>query len=232
MDKQRRVIASELVYAAAILVLSFAVSMMTSADLGISVLAAPAYILSEWSELLSFGQAEYILQGVVFILFCCLMRQVRLVFFCSFVTSFLYGVTLDGWRALVPWFNPDITPPGSQPFPVRVLFFFGGMVLVAAAVALFYRTYLYPSAYDFFVKGISHHYQIDRTKCRIAFDVSCFVISCVMTLLFFRRFVGIGAGTLIMTCCNGILIGKIGNWLDRHFCSEPKLSGLAGKFEL
>ncbi len=224
-------VSSELTYAFAILILSFSVAMMSAADFGLSMIVAPAYILSQKIGLLSFGQCEYVIQGLVFILFCILMKKVRPVYLFSFVTCLIYGAVLDFWRAVIPAFNPRITPPGTAAPPVRALFFAAGMVLTALAVALFFKTYIYPQVYDFFVKCVSARYKIDRTLFKRCFDLCCLALSAAMTLAFFRGFVGIGWGTVIMTAFNGVIIGFFDKKLDRLFEFVPTFPKAAVMFE-
>ena len=97
---------------------------------------------------------------------------------------------------------------------------------------LFFRVYLYPQIYDFFVKGISEHFHINRTRFKQFFDFSCLFISCAMTLLLFRDFVGVGIGTLVMTVCNGFLIGTFGKIQDRLFDIQPLFPRFAAYFDL
>ncbi len=230
--KKKVVVSSEIVYVIAVLMLSFAVAMLSAANLGLSMIVSPAYILSQKLPVFSFGQCEYILQGIVFIVFCAAMKRIRLVYFFSFLTSLIYGGVLDMWRAVIPAFNPQVTSPGDFPFIVRGLFFLLGMLLTALAVALFFKTYLYPQVYDFFVKGISSRYHFDRTKCKRIMDACLLAIAVLMTLLFFGRFVGIGWGTLVMTVFNGILIGFFDRTLDRIFEFKPVFGKFAAKFEI
>lgn len=223
---------SEIVYIIAILTLSFSVAMITSTDFGVSMIVALAYILSQKLSFLTFGQSEYIVQGILFIVFCCLMKKVKILYFSSFLTGIIYGAVLDLWRLIIPHFNPKITPPGSFAFPLRIIYFVIGALLTSMSVALFFRTYLYPQVYDFFVKGISNKFSINRTKFKTAFDVSCLIIAATMTLLFFGKFVGVGIGTIIMTCFNGLIIGLFGKLLDKFFVFKPFFKGFSEKFEL
>ena len=101
---------SEVVYLAAIVLLAFSVAMLTSVDFGISMIVAPAYILSLVVPNFTFGQAEYVLQAILFVLFCIIMKKFRVSYLCSFVTCLIYGAVLDLFR-LIPLFNPTITPP-------------------------------------------------------------------------------------------------------------------------
>ena len=100
-------VSNELIYVLAVIVLSFATAMLAAADLGMSMVVAPAYIVSLKVKALTFGQAEYIVQGMLFILFCVLMKKARRLYFFSFVSGFIYGVVLDFWRMVIPHFDPE-----------------------------------------------------------------------------------------------------------------------------
>ena len=223
---------SEFAYIIAILILSFSVAMVSAADLGVSMIVAPAYILSQKVSFLTFGQSEYVIQAMLFILFCILMKKVKLIYFASFLNCVVYGAALDMWRAVVPVFNPEITAPGSMSMPIRIAFFVVGSLITAFSIALFFRVYLYPQVYDFFVKGITEHFKINQTKFKTGFDMSCLAVSVIMTLVFFKGFVGIGFGTIILAVVNGSLIGACGKILDKVFVIKPLSPKLAKKFEI
>ncbi len=225
-------ISSELNYILAILILSLSVAMISCTDFGLSMIVAPAYILSQKLTFLTFGQSEYAVQGVLIVLFCILMRRVKPIYFTSFGTGLIYGAVLDLWRWVIPHFNPEITPPGSLPFPLRAVYFVVGMLMTSFSIAMFFRTYFYPQVYDFFVKGVSARYGLDRNKFKICYDASFLAISCAMSLILFRRFVGVGVGTLIMTACNGLLIGAFGKFLDRFFVFEPRFPKFSRYFDI
>ena len=223
---------AEAAYLVALVVLALAVAMTAASDLGVSMIVAPAYILSLKVDALTFGQSEYIVQGLLFIAFCLLMRRVRLIYFSAFLTGLLYGAVLDFWRLVIPHFNPSITPIGSLGLPLRILYFIGGTVLCSACIALFFHTYLYPQIYDFFVKGVTARYGLNRTRFKIAYDAAFLVAACVMSLLLFRRFVGVGIGTLITTAVNGVLIGFFDKLFAKHFDFTPLLPRFAERFAL
>lgn len=224
-------IPAELLYVLSILLLALSVAMITCTDFGISMIVAPAYILSQKIGV-TFGQSEYIVQGVLFVVFCIAMRRVKLVYFSSFLTGLFYGAVLDLWRVLIPHFNPAVTVPGALPLPLKIVYFVCGMTLTSLSIAMIFRVYLYPQVYDFFVKGLSERYHLNRTRFKQGFDVSCLLVSCVMTLLLFRKFVGVGFGTLIMTACNGFLIGFFDKWLEKHVAVAPLFPKLAKHFDL
>ena len=160
------------------------------------------------------------------------MKKVKPIYFTSFATCLIYGAVLDFWRTVVPTFNPSITEPGSMSMPLRITFFIVGILLTTLSIAMCFRTYIYPQVYDFFVKGIADRFSLDITKFKIIFDMVFLALSVVMTLVFFRRFVGIGVGTIITALVNGFLIGKLGKLLDKFFVIKPLFPKLAKKFQI
>ena len=93
-------VSSEITYIAAIVLLALAVAILTSADFGISMIVAPAYLFSLKVGTITFGQAEYIIQAGVFIMLCLVLRKFRPVYLMSFVTCLIYGAVLDLWRMI------------------------------------------------------------------------------------------------------------------------------------
>ncbi|MBQ3093781.1 MAG: hypothetical protein IJC52_01295 [Clostridia bacterium] len=223
---------SELAYLLGLALMSLAVSMTAAADFGVSMIVAPAYILSLKCTFLTFGQAEYIVQGLLFIAFCIAMRRVRLSYFVSFATGLLYGLMLDAWRLFIPVLNPDVTVPGSMSMPVRLVFLLVGMVITSLAVALLFRVYICPPVYDFFVVGITEKYRLDRILFKRLFDAGALLLAAAMSLILFGGFRGIGWGTVLMTVCNGVLIGRFSKLLDRTVSITPQFPRAAKWFEL
>lgn len=212
---------SEIIYLLAIFILSFSSAMQAAANLGISMIIAPAYVVSQKLTFLTFGQSEYLIQGIVFIAFCIVMKGFKPIYLASFGTCFIYGLALDMWRTVIPAFNPSITVPGSMPMATRIAMLASGMLITATAVALFFHSYLYPQVYDFFTREVSKRYKKNRTKFKIIFDTSCLVTATALSLLFFGKLVGVGVGTLVMTVFNGRLIGFIDKKIAKYCEVKP-----------
>lgn len=224
-------ISSEIAYFAAIVLLSLAVAILSTADFGISMIVAPAYLLSLKAGFLSFGQAEYVVQAIVFILLCIVLKRFRFVYFFSFGTCLIYGFVLDLWRK-ISFLNPTATPPGSMNLPLRIAMFVIGMILTSFSVALFFKTYLFPQVYDFFVKAVSCKYGIKLSRLKTIVDLSCLTASVIMTFAFFGEIRGIGWGTLIMALLNGTVIGFFSKLLDKAFDFKPTFTRFAAMFKL
>ena len=224
-------LSSEIAYLLAIVLLSLAVAILTAADFGISMIVAPAYLLSLKVGRITFGQAEYIIQAGVFVLLCLVLKKFKPIYLMSFVTCLIYGAVLDLWR-LIPCFNPSVTEPGSMALWLRIPMFIIGVLLTSFSVALFFKTYLYPQVYDFFVKAVSLRYGIKLSVFRTIVDITLLLASTVMTLCFFGKFVGLNWGTLVMAILNGTIIGFFSKRLDRTFVFYPHFKKFASCFEL
>lgn len=224
-------ISSEITYFLAIALLSLAVAILSAADFGISMIVAPAYLLSLKTGVFSFGQAEYAIQAGLFIVLCLVLRRFKLVYLSSFITCLVYGAALDLWR-LIPFFNPAVTAPGSMATPLRVAMYISGVLLTSFSVALFFKSYLYPQVYDFFVKAVSCRYNIKLSLLKTIVDMSCLTASVIMTFAFFGKIEGIGWGTLVMAIVNGTIIGIFSKVLDKVFDFQPTFARFAGLFEL
>ncbi|KUO70283.1 MAG: hypothetical protein APF77_04415 [Clostridia bacterium BRH_c25] len=71
---------AEMAYILGIFTLALGVTLMEKANLGISMVVAPAYLVSLKFNFLTFGMAEYILQAVLLIVIFLLMRKFKLSF--------------------------------------------------------------------------------------------------------------------------------------------------------
>ena len=210
-------VSHELVYILGAAILSLATAMLAAADFGLSVIVSPAYLVSVKTGFLTFGQAEYVVQGILFVLFCIIMRKIKLLYFGAFLSGIIYGFILDLWRTWIPHLNPDIYPTGTLPIQLRIVYFVVGFFINILGVTLYFKNRYYPQVYEFFVKGVSEKYHIELSKFKLTFDLAFLALSLILTLVMFHKIVAIGVGTLIMACCNGPLIGAYSRWFDKHF---------------
>lgn len=222
---------SEVTYLVAILLLSLSVAMLTSANFGISMIVAPAYLLSLKVEFLTFGRAEYVIQAVIFLILCLVIRKFRPIYLTSFLTCLIYGLALDLWR-MIPFFNTSLTPPESLALWIRILLFVGGFILTGFSVALFFKTYFYPQVYDFSVKCVTARYHFKMFVVKTSVDFTMLGIGLIMTFCFFGKLVGIGWGTLVMAVLNGTTIGLFSKLFDHFFEFKPAFPKFASFFDL
>lgn len=225
-------ISSELAYAAALFLVSLSSAMIIASDIGISVLGALQYILCRKFTFFSYGQWEYVIEGVLFVIFCVIMGKVKLLYFGSFITGVIFGTLVDFWRMVVPILNPNVTAVGSFSMPGRLALFFGGELICALAIAIFFHSYLCPQVYELFVKGISEKYKLDMAKFKLCFDLSFLLFGFAATLVLFGKIEGIGVGTVVIAAINGPLIGLFNKALDARLIFVPTFPRLKRYFEL
>ena len=232
MKSRKIALSSELAYVLSVLLIALAVAMASAADFGLSMIVAPAYLVSQWLGLISFGQAEYLVQGLLFVVLCVALRRFRPIYLVSFGTGLFYGAVLDFWRSVLPLLNPALTPPDTLSLGLRIGLFVLAEALTGLAIALCFRTYIYPQVYDFFVTAITGRYGISTVRFKRAFDLGMLLLALGLSLLLFRGLVGIGIGTVIMALCNSAVIGFFLRLLERHVDIHPRFPRLAEKFRL
>lgn len=217
-------ISREFCYIPATLFLALGAALMSKANFGMSAVVAPAFILSQILDI-SFGTAEYCLQGALVAAVCLLVRRFRWTYLLSFVSAFLYGTVLDGFIWL-------LSLTGEWGFVFRLCMMLAGLLLCSLGVALFFKTYLAPGAYELFVKEVSRRYKLNMSRFKVCYDfVSC-LTAIVLSFAVFGSFLdhGIGLGTVLVAFLNGWTIGLFSKLLDRS-CSFYDRFPLAKHFE-
>ena len=214
--KQKRIFYTELAYVVGMAVLAMGTALMEKADMGMSMVVAPAYLLHRKVSLtlpwFSFGMAEYVFQALLLVALCFVMGRGKKSYLFSFATAVFYGMMLD------------IALAGAALFPAtsltgRLGCYLGGMVLCSLGVAMLFRTYISPEAYELFVKELStkHSWPISRVKT--LYDCSSCLVGLVLSFAFFGfgSFVGVKGGTIFCALVNGWLIGHCRSALEKAF---------------
>ena len=219
--KGKRILYCELAYFLGIIVLAFGTALMEKADFGISMVVAPAYLIhlkvSEYVPFFSFGMSEYVFQAVLLVLLSFVMRKFKKSYILSFATAFLYGTVLDISISIVALF------PYSGIF-WRVFFYITGLIICAIGVALLLHTYFPPEAYELVVKELSAKFNATVGKTKTIYDCCSCALAVVLSLCFFKTFIGVKWGTIVCAIINGWLIEKISRLLESRFILKDALS--------
>lgn len=206
----------ELAFVLGVLFTCAGVALQVSADLGLSMVAAPAYILSQKISFLTTGMAEWCIQGLLFILGCVLIRRFSLPMLGSFLVATLCAAVLDMMLALFSGVH-------AATLPGRLALYLVGMLSLSLGIAFAFRSYLPCQMHEMFVKTVATDRKWDQNRFKIIYDWICLAVSLTLTLCFFGRLVGIGLGTVICTVLNGPLIALWGRGLDRWFNFAPAI---------
>lgn len=208
-----------------VLVLGLATTLMSKAGFGLSMVVAPAYVLAEKAGFVSAGTMCYICQGFLVVVTMVMMGRFKISYLFSFISAVLFGLAVDFFtKVCFAW----IVSPGMWQ---RVLLFCIGIPVNSLAISLLFHTYFPPQAPELFVKEFSAKFGKEVYKIKYIYDLCSCALSIVMSLLFFRRLMFIGVGTVICSLVNAPLIGLFGRGLDKIADYDPALPGIAGLFE-
>lgn len=212
---------TEAAYFLGLLILAFGTALMVKADMGMSMVVAPAYLvhrkLSVYLPWFSFGVAEYTFQAVLLVGMILFLRRFRIHYLFSFVTAVLYGILLD-----ICMFPASFLPTA---LPARLAYFILGMLLGSLGVALLFHTYIAPEVYELFVKEWADQSGMEIGKCKTVYDCISCALSILLSFAFFGvgHFEGVKLGTVVCALCNGRVIGIITGFLNRHYLFTDSL---------
>lgn len=227
---------SELLWLFGIIFVALGVSICSKADLGVSMIAAPAFVLSErlaplW-PFFTVGVTEYVFQGVLLIILCVVVRRFNWRYLLAFAVAVIYGYVLDFFLFVLQ----DVV---FQAVWLRWVMLIVGDVCTAFGVACFFRTYMPLQVYELFVAEFSTAFQKSINNTKQWFDISLLTVSIVLTVVLFgdiasfdwsdigyASFHSIGLGTLVTTAINSLLIRFMGKWIDRLFDATPRFPTL------
>ena len=217
---------NELAWVIGILVCSLGVCLCTKADFGLSMIAAPPYILHYalrgiWPWFTQ-GRAEYVWQAVLLIGMCLAVRRFRWRYLLSFAAAFIAGKSIDLWFAALG--GPGVYASMAG----RIASFVFGELLTALAIAFAFRTSWPVQIYELLVREIADRYSLDVNRVKMVNDISLFVLSAVLSLVLTGGFHGFGIGTVLITAVNAPLIALFGKLIDRFFTFEPRFPRLTG----
>ena len=198
-----------------VLIANLGVCLSTKSGLGMSMIGAMPYVLHRWGWAswgegwFTQGTAEYVMEAIILIVTCLIVRGFRPRYLLSFLTAVISGLTIDGWF-LVLGGNGVC---GSM--ALRVLLFILGMLVTALGIAFFFRTDWPLQVYELCVAEVTERYRLNRTKVKYVFDASCLVLAVVMSLVLLKGLTGVGIATVIIVLCNSGLIAFFGKCLDK-----------------
>ncbi|MBR4205601.1 MAG: hypothetical protein IKQ92_09010 [Clostridia bacterium] len=222
---------NELAWVIGIVVCSLGVCLCKKSDFGLSMIAAPPFILhvalKDIFPWFTHGTAEYVWQGFLLILMCAAVQRFRWRYLLSFGTAVLAGLSIDFWSLLLG---------GDAPFEslaLRIAVFVFGAVLTALAIAFVFRTSLPIQIYELLVREIASRFHLSVDRVKMVNDIVMFVLSAALSWILTGGWNGFGIGTVLITLINAPLIALFGKLIDRCFTFDsrfPKLCALLEQF--
>lgn len=228
---------SELLWLFGIIFVALGVAICGKADLGVSMIAAPAFVFSEallplWSGF-SVGVTEYILQGILLAALCVIVGKFNWRYLLAFAVAVIYGYMLNFFIWVLGGVSFDS-------IPLRWIMLIIGDISTAFGVACFFKTYMPLLGYELFVAEFASRFKLNIPKTKLFFDLSLLGISVILALTIFgdvttfdwttvgyASFHSIGLGTLVTTAINSPIIALMGKLLDKIFEPTPMLPWLS-----
>ena len=234
MKKIKR--SSELLWLMGVVFVALGVAVCSKADLGVSMIAAPTFIVQEavfklWSGF-SVGVVEYIIQGLFLVLLCLIVRRFSWRYLLAFAVAMIYGYTMNLFIFLLG--NLELSSVAA-----RWIMLIVGDVFVGFGVACFFRTYMPLQVFELFVAEISDRFKIDVNRIKPVFDISMLLLSATLAIvlfgdvtsfnwstIYYSSYHSIGLGTLVTTFINAPIIRISGKLIDKAFDPTARFSKL------
>lgn len=161
---------NEIGWAIAVLLCALGVSLCTKAGFGLSMVASPGYVIHLYMRDIfpwySQGTSEYIWQGFQLIILCIAIRRFRAKYLLSFLTAVISGYAIDFWLFCLGGGDAYAS------MPLRIAVFLIGCLLIAFAVAVFFRTTLPPQICELVVSESSRVFGWDTNKAKFVYDLA------------------------------------------------------------
>lgn len=190
--------------------------LISKSALGLSIFAAPSFIINRKINFISIGVSEYIIQGILLTLCCIIIGKFKGKFIATICNILFYGAIFD---VIYYLFSPiQLYSTIGQILGASI-----GLLLTGLGVALMLRTYIPPSTYEIFVREVAEAKNLNMNKMKLALDLSMLILTFVLmfALLGEFSFEFIGPITVIAPFINSSIIGFFGKILDKYCDFSP-----------
>ena len=170
-------------------------------ELGVSPVSSVANILSCKYTELSLGM-WLIIWNCILILgqILILRKEFKLIQLLQVPLSFLFGYFTDFGMWCVSFIPAEI-------YMVRLILVICGVVILGFGISLSVIADVILNSGEAFVKAISDKMKTSFGNTKIGFDVSCVVLSLILSLVFFQgKIVGTREGTIISALFTGVVV--------------------------
>lgn len=177
------------------------IALTKHAELGVSPISSLANVISIKFDFISFGN-WLIVSNLVLLLgqIILLRRNFKLIQLMQIPLSFIFGYFTDFGL----WMIKDIP---NENYIIRLLLVFAGIVFIGFGISLGVIADVVLNSGEGFVKALSDVTKKDFGSVKIIFDVSCVLLSIVLSLLMFDgKLLGTREGTIISAVFVGVAV--------------------------
>ena len=208
MNDKRLVLRGEAALILAIIINSMGVLLMLQSGSGISAISSVPYAFSEVLPKLSLGTWTYIFQGLLVITLMVLKKRFVPSYLFSFVAGFLFGEMMDVnelWITKLP-----------LSIPLRIFYFVLSYIIICFGIALSNRCKLPIIPTDLFPRDLSEIINKPYARVKIAFDVTCLLVTACLTYFALGKILGLGVGTVVAAFTMGKGVAIAGSLIDKR----------------
>lgn len=205
------------------LLIALGTTLLSRAGFGMSMVVAPAYVLSAHFPSVSDGTMCYLYYGVLVATAMGMRRRFCLSYLFSFFAAVLFGLAVDAFA----WCMSFLPEPS---FLGRVALYLIGVPISALSIALLLHSYFPPQPPELFVKTLAAVGKRDVYRMKYLYDIASLLLSAGLSLLFFRQLRFIGPGTFVAALVNGPLIGYFGRKMEKIADFSPLIPALGRYF--
>ena len=203
-ETEKTVMRGELALLMVVVLNSLGVLLMLHSGSGISAISSVPYAFRKVMPWLTLGTWTYIFQGL---LVCTLMLMRK-----KFVPTYLMDLH-ELWITRLP-----------VNLPLRVLYFVLSYLILCFGIALSNRCKLPIVPTDLFPREVSDITKVPYSRIKIGFDVTCLMVTALLTFFGLGRIEGLGIGTVAAAFTMGKGIVLMGKLLDKKFAFVSVLS--------
>ena len=187
-----------------LLIMAFGVGFSIKGNLGTSPISSLPYVTGQISGL-TVGTTTIIMHCVLILLQILILRkQYEWVQLLQLPIAFLFGLMTDLAVGALSFLHP-------AGYIQQWLLCGIGIVLVAVGVSFEVTANVTTLAGEGFVLAVCKVCPIKFGTMKVCFDVSLVVISCILSILFFRGIYGVREGTAA-----AVLVGSISRLINKH----------------
>ena len=197
-----------MIFAAGILIYGFSVGLMAAPNVGVSPISSIAYCMTYLFPGVSLGTTQLIVNTVMVLIEAALLSwKFPLWLILQLPASLAFSAVIDLTMPLVRL----ISGLGSG-LVFRWLLFLVSVPVMAVGLFLFLKANLVMLPGDGLAKTLAKRLNWSFGKATVWNSSTCVVITCILSLVFLKRLVGIQLGTMICA----LTLGRLVNLLVAH----------------
>ena len=191
------------------LIYGFAVGLMAAPNVGVSPISSIAYSLTHIIPGMTLGMTQMLVNTImVLIQIAWLRKEFPLVQLLQLPASLLFSVVIDSTMPLV-----NLIMGMGSGMIFRIIVFLFSLPVMATGLGLVLESNLVMMPGDGLAKTLAMKIRWPFGKAKVRTDCTCVALTCVLSLIFLRRIVGIQIGTVIAALTLGRLVRLIsGLW--------------------